>query len=86
MRVAIYALDVPTEDDIPSQHEALMRHAQYMGYRVVRSFSDIDIWTKSAKSIYGIQQLLDLAKSKGIELVLVKDLSYFPTVFRTFYL
>lgn len=79
MRVAVYANDIPNGEDIPSQNEALMRHANYMGYRVVRSFSDVDIWTKSASGIYGINQMLELAKSKSIELVLVKDLAYFAS-------
>jgi len=54
-----------------------MRHANHMGYRVVRSFSDVDIWNKAASSVHGISRLLELAKSKSIELVLVKDISYF---------
>ena len=76
MRVAIYANAIPNGEDIPSQHEALMRHANAMGYRVVRSVSDEDIWSKSASSIYGVNQLLELAKSKSFELVLVRDLAY----------
>lgn len=79
MRVAIYANNIPNGEDIPSQNEALMRHATHMGYRVVRSFSDAGIWSKSASSIHGVNQMLELAKSKSFELVLVKDLSYFAS-------
>jgi len=79
MRVAIYANDIPNGEDIPNQNEALMRHSNSMGYRVVRNFSDAGIWSKSASSIHGVNQMLELAKSKSFELVLVKDLAYFAS-------
>ena len=79
MRVAIYANAIPNGEDIPSQHEALMLHSNSMGYIVVRNFSDQDIWSKPASSIYGVNQMLELAKSKSFELVLVRDLAYFAS-------
>ncbi|PUE28051.1 hypothetical protein B9Z35_12760 [Limnohabitans sp. Jir61] len=78
MRAVIYTANAPLTDII-DQHKVLSQYAEQHTMKIVRSFSDTDIWNKPAKSISGLISLVKSAEERVMELVLVHDMALFGT-------
>jgi DNA invertase Pin-like site-specific DNA recombinase len=76
MRVAIYSVDSVSMDVI-EQHDLLSKYAEQQGFRVIKSFSEINPHHKTAGSLIGLNSLLKSAKDGEFQHVLVADFSLF---------
>ena len=76
MRVGIYSVDIVSMDVI-EQHDLLSKYAEQQGFRVIKSFSEMNPHHKTAGSLIGLNSLLKSAKDGEFQHVLVADFSLF---------
>ena len=76
MRVSIYSVDSGLMDVI-DQNNLLSKYAEQRGYRVIKSFSEVNPHHKTAGSLIGLNSLLKSAKDGEFQHILVADLSLF---------
>lgn len=78
MRAIAYTAHAP-KNDIINQHQVLSDYAQTHGYKLVKSYSDSDIFNVPSSSLTGLQGIMKSANENAMELVLVHSIELFGT-------